>query len=276
MAKRSNPSSTDGSSDKEDVTTKKLCTTTKKKEIIHNVGSSSARSRDVSSLAASVDTINSIEPANTQHGKSSTESQTKSRVGNSFLNSQRLAKSQPSKASYTATKVKDELAATAAAATTSKSNNNDTQKINISAQMLNGNTSNSRRSGIFLSIFLFAINIASVAYIVSQHTIHNLAQMRCKSTVDKLEMELYITMDELKILRKAMESVEGGSQNMKLLLKDLEGMKGTTGSRTAIEDHKQFLVIKELDKWQQLVNELEEEMLLTMNDYNDKLKSLLL
>ena len=106
----------------------------------------------------------------------------------------------------------------------------------------------------------------SAAYIVSQHTSHNLSQMRCASTVNKLQLELSNTKDEMKLLRKAIETLEGGYTNT-------DGMDPVIGSRT-IKDNEQFLTKDEIDAWQQSLNALEEDRLSALNDFNEKLKSL--
>jgi chromosome segregation ATPase len=98
--------------------------------------------------------------------------------------------------------------------------------------------------------------------------------MRCVSTINKLQLELSNTKDEMKLLRKAMETLEGGYQDINVGEEDVEGMITIVGSRT-IKDHKQFLTSNEMDRWQQSLNTLEEEKLMMMNDFNEKLKSLL-
>ena len=268
MAKRSKPSSSGGSD--EDVAKKKQKSSRTAKQV-SNGGSSTTRTREARAPAASVATSkSSIEPpANNPQTTIATASSVKvvnggKATGNSFLKSLRLATSQP----VTAT-----APSTAAASVASKSTNIGTKKNDIPLQELNTEISRSRR-GTFLCVFLFAINVASAAYIVSQHTFHNLAQIRCASTVHKLQLELSNTKDEMKLLRKAIETLEGGYQNSNILMKDLEGMNTILGSRT-IKDHKQFLTSNELDKWQQLLKTLEEDRLSTMIDFNEKLKSLL-
>jgi len=269
MAKRSKPSSS--SDPDEDVLTKKKSRTTKQ---VNNGGSSTTTTREAITPAASAFTTNSIvhlKGPQTTISASSPERVhgDKGTTGNSFLQSLRLTKSQfpdaPGNVKTTSQK--------ADVAFASKSNNIDTSKNKLPLQLLITDASR-RRSGTFLAIFLLASNILSAAYIVSQHTFHNLAQMRCVSTINKLQLELSNTKDEMKLLRKAMETLEGGYQDTNVGEKDVEGMITIVGSRT-IKDHKQFLTSNEMDRWQQSLNTLEEEKLMMMNDFNEKLKSLL-
>ena len=273
--KRSNPSSS-SDSDK-DVVAKK---SRNAKEVVANGAGSSVRTREVVSAAASAAATNNliaIEPtANNSHAARASTLSTKANgsknTGNSFLKSLRLTKSQPNDTSDTATKgnraaTADAPAGATTATAASKSNNTDKKK------------NDDRRGSSLLTVFLFALNVAAVAYIVSQHTLHNLNQMKCASTVHKLQMELSDTKDEIKLLTKAMETLEVGNQknHPEVIMKDhLEGMKGILlGSMTIEEGHKQVLTSKELEDWQQLLRTLEEDRMSKMNDFNDKLKSLL-
>ena len=99
--------------------------------------------------------------------------------------------------------------------------------------------------------------------------------MRCATTVNRLQLELSDKNDEMKLLRKAIETLEGGYTNANALLEDPEGMNTLFGTRMLTKDHKQFLTNDEIDKWQQSFHALEEDRLSTMNDFHEKLKTLL-
>jgi hypothetical protein len=113
-----------------------------------------------------------------------------------------------------------------------------------------------------LAVFLFALNVAAAAYIFLQNTSNNLSMMQCASALNKLQIELSDTRDEVKLLRKAMETIEVGNQNQDVIMK-----QGIIGSLT-IED-------QELGDKQQILNTLEEERVSRMKDFNDKLTSLI-
>jgi hypothetical protein len=274
MAKRSRPSSSDPD---EDVAKKKKPRTAEPES---NGVSSTTRTIEARTPAASAATNNSIEPVNnpqtTKAAASSSERVNGGKgTGHSFLKTLRLTKSQLPDASdtITTTTLTTTAQSTTVASAASKPNNIDTKKNDLPSQVSNTDVSRGR-GGTFLSMFLFAVNVASAAYIVSQQTYHNISQLRCASTLNKLQLELSNAKDEMKLLRKAIETLEGGYQNTNMLMKDLEGINTIVGSRT-IKDHTQFLTSNELKKWQQLLNKLEEEKLSTMNDFNEKLKSLL-
>jgi len=259
MAKRSKPSSSDSD---EDAPEKKKSRTTTAKQVSNGGGSSTiARIRGAKPPAVSAATNkNTIETAaNPQTSITSASSAQVVSGGNkgsvtSFLKSARLTKSQPPHADTT--KAENTNANTPAGASKS-----DTKKNDLPSQDLNTDISR-RKSGVLLSACLFAANVASAAYIFSQHTVHNLAQMRCASTVNKLQLELSDSKDEMKLLRKAIETLEGRYTNA-----NIEGMKTIFGS--SLTEHKQFLTSDELLKWKQWLNALEEERLSTMNDFNE-------
>ncbi|KAL7497035.1 hypothetical protein ACHAWT_005352 [Skeletonema menzelii] len=259
MAKRANPSSSDS---EEDAPEKKKSRTITTKQVSNGGGGSSktsSRRRGIAKTAPAATNNKTIEPANNPQTKIAATSSVQvsgSSKGSvaSFLKSARLIKSQTPDASDTTSK------------NTAADSKSDTKKNDPPLQDLNTDTSR-RKSGIYLSVFLFAANLVSAAYIVSQHTFHNLAQMRCASTVNKLQLELSNTKDEMKLLRKAIETLEGGNTQ----LADSEDI--IFGSRT-IKDHKQLLKSDEIDAWQQSLNALEEDRLSAMNDFNEKLKSL--
>jgi len=267
MAKRSKPSSSD--SDEDAPEKKKSRTTTAKQVSNGGVSSTTARRRGAKAPAVAAATNNNTKEtaANPQTSITSASS-VQVNGGNkegegsvtSFLKSARLTKSQPPHADTT--KAENTNANTPAGASKS-----DTKKNDLPSQDLNTDISR-RKSGVLLSACLFAANVASAAYIFSQHTVHNLAQMRCASTVNKLQLELSNSKDEMKLLRKAIETLEGRYTNA-----NIEGMKTIFGS--SLTEHKQFLTSDELLKWKQWLNALEEERLSTMNDFNEKMKSLL-
>lgn len=269
MAKRPKPSSSD--SDEDAPEKKKSRTTTK--QVSNNGGKPSTitRKRGAKPPAVSAAANNSTtQTATSPEAISAATSSNKATSGKgsaaSFLKSARLKKSHPPSASNT---TEQNTNATPAAAPKS-----DTKKNDLSLQDLNAGTSRGNR-GVILSVCLFAANLASAAYIISQHTFHNLAQMRCVSTVNKLQLELSDTKDEMKLLRKAIETLEGGYINANALLEDSEGMNTLFGTNMSTKDYKQFLTNDEIGKWQQSLNALEEDRLSMMNDFHEKLKTLL-
>ena len=251
MAKRAKPSSSE--TEEQDAPEKKKTRTAATKQ---EGQSSTTTTKRRGIKAAPVATNNkTIDTANNSQTTIAANSSVQVNGGNkgsvtSFLKSVRLTKSQPTSKNTTATPAESKPV---------------TKENDPPSQDLNTNTT-TRKTGIYLSVFLFAANLVSAAYIVSQHTSHNLAQMRCASTVNKLQLELSNTKDEMKLLRKAIETLEGGYTNT-------DGMNPVLGSRT-IKDHEQFLTKDEIDTWQQSLNALEEDRLSAMNDFNEKLKSL--
>ena len=260
MAKRkNNPSS---ASDKDDAKKKKRNNT--KEEAISNGGSSSAKARvDVSTPSTATKNPKEKTADNLPKSSASSSIQTNGGkgVGNSFLKSLRLTKSQTHDREASDSIRKENIGATApaAASTTSKTN---AKKNVTTSQIVNSDASSSRRSASLLAVFLFALNVATTAYMFLQNTSHNLNKMQCASALNKLQIELSDTRDEVKLLRKAMETIEVGDQNQDVIMKH-----GIIGSMT-IEDH------KELGDKQQILNKLEEERVSHMNDFNDKLTSL--
>lgn len=265
MAKRPKPSSSDSD---EDAPEKKKSRTTTTKQA-NGKPSTITRKRGAKTPAVSAAANNSTtETANSSGAIIAAKSSNKVNGGNgsaaSFLKSARLTKSQPPTAS-------DTTEQTTNAPVASES---DTKKNDLPSQDLDSGTSR-WKSGIILSVCLFAANLASAAYIISQRTYHNLAQMRCASTVNKLQLELSDTKEEMKLLRKAIETLEGGYANANALLEDSEGMNTMFGTKMSTKDHKQFLTNDAIVKWQQSLNALEEERLSTMKDFHEKLKTLL-
>jgi hypothetical protein len=253
MAKRkNNPSS---APDKDDDTKKKKKSrnNTTEEEVIANGGSSSAKTKVDVSAAASTTTKNPKEKTaknlHTSAAASSIQANGGKGAGNSFLKSLRPTKSQPH----------DREASTAPAAASSTASKTNTKKNATTSRIVNSDASSSRRSASLLAVFLFALNVAAAAYIFLQNTSNNLSKMQCASALNKLQIELSDTRDEVKLLRKAMEAIEVGNQNNQ----DVKVKQGIIGSMT-IEDQ---------DK-QQIFNTLEEERVSHKKDFTDKLTSL--
>ena len=259
MAKRAKPSSSETEEDGPEKKKPRAATT---KQVGNGGGSSTAtttkrRGTKAAPVATNNKTIDTANNSQTTIAAASAQVNGGNKGSvTSFLKSVRLTKSQPPGASDTTSKNID---------TTPAESKSVTKENDPPSQDLNTNTT-SRKTGIYLSVFLFAANVVSAAYIVSQNTSHNLAQMRCASTVNKLQLELSNTKDEMKLLRKAIETLEGGYTNT-------DGMNPVLASRT-IKDHEQFLTKDEIDAWQQSLNALEEDRLSALNDFNEKLKSL--
>lgn len=263
MAKRkNNPSS---ASDKDDVTKKKKKRNNKTEEVIANGGSSTAKTKVDVSAAASTATKNPKEKtANNLHtsaASSSIQANGGKGAGNSFLKSLRLTKSQPHDREASDSVRKENKGATAPAAASSTASKTNTKKNATTSRIVNSDASSSRRSASLLAVFLFALNVAAASYIFLQNTSNNLSKMQCASALNKLQIELSDTRDEVKLLRKAMETIEVGNQNQDVITK-----QGIIGSLT-IED-------QELGDKQQILNTLEEERVSHMKDFNDKLTSL--
>lgn len=264
MAKRkNNPSS---ASDKDDDTKKKKKSRNNTtEEVTANGGSSSAKTKVDVSTAASTATKNPKEKTSnnlhTSAASSSIQANGGKDVGNSFLKSLRLTKSQPHdrEASDSVRKENKDVTAPAAASTTASKSN--TKKNVTSSRIVNSDASSSRKNASLLAVFFFVLNVAAAAYIFLQNTSHNLNKMQCASALNKLQIKLSDTRDEVKLLRKAMESIEVGNQHQ-----DVITNQGIIGSLT-IED-------QELGDKQQILNTLEEERVSRMKDFNDKLTSL--
>ncbi len=260
MAKRPKPSSSD--SDEDAPEKKKSRTTTNQVSNGTITRRRGAKTPAVSAAANNSKTETANSPDAIIAAKSSTKANGGKGSATSFLKSARLTKSQPQNSSDTAEQNTNDTPAP----------KSDTKKNDLPSQDLNAGTSRGR-TGIILFVCLFAANLASAAYIISQHTFHNLAQMRCVSTVNKLQLELSDTKDEMKLLRKAIETLEGGYTNANALLGD-EGMNTMFGTKMSTKDHKQFLTSDEIGKWQQSLDALEEDRVSTMNDFHEKLKTL--
>eukprot|EP00985_Skeletonema_marinoi_P008420 scaffold3804_cov159-Skeletonema_marinoi.AAC.3 len=249
MAKRSKPSSSD--SDEDDAPEKKKLRTTTAKQVSNGGGSSTTARR------------RGEEPKHQLWLLPQTKIQKRQQpTRRRQLHPHHQRKSSAGPPHADTTKAQNTNANTPAGASKS-----DTKKNDLPSQDINTDISR-RKSGVLLSACLFAANVASAAYIFSQHTFHNLAQMKCASTVNKLQLELSDAKDEMKLLRKAIETLEGRYTNA-----NIEGMKTIFGS--SLTEHKQFLTSDELLKWKHWLNALEKERLSTMNDFNEKMKSLL-
>lgn len=260
MAKRTKPSSSDSEEDAPEKKKSRSTVTAKKKQVSNGGGGSSTTSTRRRGTKPASEIANNPLPQRTIAATSSVQVNGGSKGSvTSFLKSARLTKSQPPDASDTTSKNTD--------ATPADSKSDTKDENDPPSQNLNTDTSR-KKSGVYLSVFLFAANLVSAAYIVSQHTFHNLAQMRCASTLNKLQLELSSTKDEMKLLRKAIETLEGGHTQ----LADSEDT--IFGSSRAVKDHKQFLKSDELDAWKQSLKALEEDSLSAMSDFNEKLKSL--
>lgn len=265
MAKRkNNPSS---ASDKDDDTKKKKSRNNKTEEVITaNGGSSTAKTKVDVSAAASTATKNPKEKTSdnlhTSEASSSMLTNGGKDIGNSFLKSLRLTKSQPRDREASDSVRKENKGDTAPAAASSTASKTNTKENATTSRIVNSDASSSRRSASLLAVFLFALNVAAAAYIFLQNTSNNLSMMQCASALNKLQIELSDTRDEVKLLRKAMETIEVGNQNQDVIMK-----QGIIGSLT-IED-------QELGDKQQILNTLEEERVSRMKDFNDKLTSLI-
>ena len=258
--KRSNPSSS--GSEEEDAPSKKKSRTLK--QVSGGKGSSTA-TRSKRAGGTRVPAILSAASKTNNNGSMDTvnDSQTISSMpvnGNnngtvkSFLKTARATRSTPADDP----KAKAKSLSNATQVKNTKSNNAGTKGGDNHTHDSDIGISRRRKGGKILSLCLIASNIASIAYIVSQHTTHNLAQMRCASTVNKLQLELSNAKDEMKLLRKAIETLEGGYPNPNLTL----------------EDSNQLLTSDDLQKWQKLLDTLEEDKMQEMNEFNIKLKSL--
>ena len=263
MAKRkNNPSSV---SDKDNDAKKKKSRNNKTEEAIANGGLSSANTKIDVSADASAATKNPKEKTSnnlhTSVASSSIQANGGKGAGNSFLKSFRLTKSQPHDKDASDSVRKENKGATAPAAASSTASKTNAKKNATTSRIVNSDASSSRRSASLLAVFFFVLNVAAAAYILLQNTSHNLGKMQCASALNKLQIELSDTRDEVKLLRKAMEAIEVGNQNQDVITK-----QGIIGSLT-IED-------QELGDKQQILNTLEEERVSRMKDFNDKLTSL--